>query len=357
MATKLNLIYITKNAEKIWHEIRWNKTGVYCPYCGSVHIYNCKHGYKCADCNRRFTDKTNTLLHGSKLDIVVWLMAIFLIHLNKGISSVKLANDLGINQKSAWLLLTKLRYAMGNDDIKLEGTVCIDEAYIGGSFRNIHFMKKVEIMRKYDIIGKDEWKYNKKQLFQANARYKQPVFGLNDGVNIKLIATPNPIKDSYIRQIFEDSVIINDDTLTVCDESKLYNNWMTNIEVNCHSKNKYYTASGFTSNPIENTFSWMKRNFKYNFTHFKRDYTQLYLNEYCWRYNRRNLNEDDLLNELSTLIINNSVTYSNIKNFNQFKDFNIKSSSKKVEKINDFNPVLNSSLFSSITVNGVKYTI
>lgn len=358
MATKLNLIYITKNAEKIWHEIRWNKTGVYCPYCGSVHIYTCSHGYKCADCNRRFTDKTNTLLHGSKLDIVVWITAIFIIHLHKGISSVKLAKDLGINQKSAWLLLSKIRYAMGNDDIKLSGTVCIDEAYIGGSFKNIHFMKKMDIMRKYGILKSDEWKYNKKQLFQANARYKQPVFGLNDGKHIKLVATPNPIKDAYIRQIFKNSVDITDDTLTICDESKLYNNWMTDIEVNNHSKNRYYTSNGFTSNPIENTFSWMKRTFKYNYTHFKKDYTQLYLNEYSWRYNRKELTADALLEELGALIINNSVKYSDIKNFNQFKDFEIKEGFKPVEKIDDFEHLLSySGLISSVTVNGSKYPV
>lgn len=356
MKNKLNLIYIQKNADKIWHEIRWNKTGVYCPYCGSVHVYNCKQGYKCADCNRRFTDKTNTLLHGSKLDIVVWLLAIFIIHLHKGISSVKLAKDLGVNQKTAWLLLTKLRYAMGNDDIKLEGTVCIDEAYIGGSFKNIHFMKKIEIMRNFGILKSDEWKYNKKQLFQANARYKQPVFGLNDGKHIRLVATPNPIKDRYIRQIFKDSVNITNDTLTISDESKLYDNWLTDIEVNCHSKNRYYTASGHTSNPIENTFSWMKRTYKYNYVSFKKKYTQLYLNEYCWRYNRKELTDDALIDALTALIVNNRVTLSDIINYNQFENFDAIEDFKPIEKIDDFKPLLSCGLFSSVTVNGVTYS-
>lgn len=348
---KLNLVYITKNADKLWHQIRWGKTGVYCPYCGSVSIYHCHTGYKCKDCNRRFTDKTNTLLHGSKLDVVVWLIAIFLIHLNKGISSVKLAKDLGINQKSAWLLLSKLRYAM-KEDLKLEGNICIDECYLGGSFKNMHYLKKVKLLRKYGIIKEDEWKYNKKQLFMANSRYKQPVFGMNDGKVIKLVATPNPIKDAYIRQIFKDSVTITGETLTISDESKLYDNWITDIEVNCHSKNRYYTASGFTSNPIENTFSWLKRNFKYNYTHFS--YTQLYLNEYCWRYNRRDLNEDELLDELVKLIVSNHVTYKDIREYNPFKGFEVKP--KRIERIDDYRHILSSGLITSITINGQVFS-
>ena len=351
---KLNLIYITKNAEKIWHQIRWKDGYVYCPYCNSINIYHCEHGYKCKDCTKRFTDKTNTLLHGSKLPIQIWLIAIFLIHLNKGISSIKLSTQLGINQKSAWLLLTKLRYAM-NDDIKLDGNICVDECYLGGSFKNKHYIDKVNILRRYGVLKQDEWKYNTKQLFKANSRYKQPVFGLNDGKRIRLVATPNPITTDYIKQIFSNSVNITDDTLTISDESKLYDNWMTNIEINNHSKKRYYTKSGFTSNPIETTFSWLKRTIKFNFVHFDKKYTQLYLNEYMWRYNRKEMNDDELLIELIKLILHENVTYNQIKNYNQFGYVKNIKPPKKIENIDEYKSILNNGLISSINVNGVTY--
>lgn len=346
---KLNLIYISKNADKLWHQIRWQGKPVYCPICGSLQVYHCHTGYKCKDCGRRFTDKTNTLLHGSKLDIVVWLMAMFLIHLNNGISSVKLGKDLGINQKSAWLLLTKLRVAM-QDDIKLEGNVCIDECYLGASFKNMHYLKKVKLCRQYKLIEQDKWQYNKKQILACQSRYKTPVFGMTANGKVRLFAMPNPIKDSYIRQVFMDNVVINDDTLTVSDESKLYNNWMTSIKVNCHSKHRYMT-DGVTSNPIENRFSWLKRNFKYHYTHFKKENTQLYLNEYQWRFNRRNLSEKELLNELFNLI---SKPIS-IKGIDYLNDYDIQPT-KPLEQFSDFKG-LYPSLFSSITIRGEKRMI
>lgn len=339
---KLNLIYISKNADKLWHQIRWQGKPVYCPICGSLQVYHCHSGYKCKDCGRRFTDKTNTLLHGSKLDIVVWLMAMFLIHLNNGISSVKLAKDLGINQKSAWLLLTKLRIAM-QEDIKLEGNVCIDECYLGASFKNMHYLKKVQLCRKYKLIEQDAWHYNKKQIYACQSRYKTPVFGMTANGKVRLFAMPNPIKDSYIRQVFKDNVIIDDDTLTISDDSKLYHDWMTKIVVNCHSKHKYIN-NGITSNPIENRFSWLKRNFKYNYTHFKKENTQLYLNEYQWRFNRRDLSEQELLKELFTLISKPvSVGGSYLDNYDV-------KPSKPLEQFSDFK--LSSSIFRSITIRG-----
>ena len=82
------------------------------------------------------------------------------------------------------------------------------------------------------------------------------------------------------------------------------------------------------------------------------------MNEYSWRYNRKELTDDALLDELCGLIINNSVKYSDIKNFNQFKDFSIKEGFKPVEKIDDFEGLLSySGLISSITVNGSKYPV
>jgi hypothetical protein len=78
----------------------------------------------------------------------------------------------------------------------------------------------------------------------------------------------------------------------------------------------------------------------------------LYLNEYCWRYNRKDLNEDELLDELVKLIVSNHVTYKDIREYNPFKGFEVKP--KRIERIDDFK--MYGSLFKSITVNGQVFS-
>ena len=38
MKTRLSTAEVIKNAEEIFHRIRWKNGIVVCPYCGSIHI-------------------------------------------------------------------------------------------------------------------------------------------------------------------------------------------------------------------------------------------------------------------------------------------------------------------------------
>jgi len=53
----------------------------------------------------------------------------------KGISSMQLAKEIGVTQKTAWFILGRLREACGGPDgplDKLRGEVEIDECFVGG---------------------------------------------------------------------------------------------------------------------------------------------------------------------------------------------------------------------------------
>ena len=56
----------------------------------------------------------------------------------KGVSSLQLSKELGVNQKTAWFILGRLREARGGDYEQLKGIIEVDEAYIGGKERNKH---------------------------------------------------------------------------------------------------------------------------------------------------------------------------------------------------------------------------
>ena len=115
---------------------RW-PTGIVCPHCGSARkIYHVKRsqGYKCADCKSGFSVRKGTIFEESRLPLKKWFIAIWLItNHRKGISSCQLMREIGVTQKTAWLMLGRLREVAGvvkEEGGPMDGTVEVDEAYI-----------------------------------------------------------------------------------------------------------------------------------------------------------------------------------------------------------------------------------
>lgn len=316
---RLSTAEVIKNADEIFHGLRWKYGIVVCPYCGSIHIKEYDgYKYKCNDCKYRFSDKTNTLMHGSKLPVSVWMQAIYELSIDNFIPSTLLATKLGINQKSAWLLRMKLDYSMEQDRTILEGVIAQDEMYVGGCLSNYHYSRKWDLLRKGHYIKGDEKRYSREAIFALNSDLKQPVFGMNDGKQIVLYATPNPVKSQYIKYIYNKHARTG--SIVVSDESMLYNGWKGEIYTNNHHNNQYKTNNGLTSNRIENTFSWYKRGF-IRLTHCK--YHQFYLNEFAFRYNHRDMSTEDVFREMITGTIGKHITYKDIRSYKPYKGFKI----------------------------------
>lgn len=312
---KLSVLKVTRDAENIFHRYRWALGIVVCPYCGSIHVTQIgnEYKYKCNSCKNRFNDKTRTLLHGSKLSVQVWMLGLYEILSTNYISSIELATKLGINQKSAWLMLSKLRYALDESDIVLgedsEDWISMDEAYLGGCLTNYHYSRKLRLLKERHFITdfsiedakkRGQRLYEKSDIYALNSSLKVPVFGMTDKDKAVLYATPNPIKKEYIREVYKGHV--KGESVAVSDESRLYEGWTeifnSPLETNNHHNNHYITHSEtlhvqISSNRIENRFSWLKRGFGARITHCK--YHQLYLNEWCFRFNTRDMSTEDRL--------------------------------------------------------------
>lgn len=318
---KLTASEVVRNGEQIFHKLRWGFGIVVCPYCGSQHIkeYDGYH-YKCNSCKTRFSDRTNTIMHGSKLSVGVWMQGIYEMASDNFISSVTLSKKLGINQKSAWLMQFKLRHYMNFDDIKLTGVISMDEMYIGGCLSNYHYSRKLRLLRERHYLANDRRDYSKNAIFKLNAELKTPVFGMTDGNKVILHVTPNPIQKEHVRRLHRK--YCTHGCMTIADESGLYINWERSVggtlKTNNHNHNQYKTHDGYTSNPIENKFSWFKRGFYSRIIHCK--YHQLYLNEFCFRYNHRDMSTEDMFKELIGRTIGKHYTYKQIKEHNPLLD-------------------------------------
>jgi transposase-like protein len=69
--------------------------------------------YRCRGCARQFSIRTGTPMESSRLPVSTWLRALWLLmSSSKEISSLRLGEMLGIQQKSAWLLAHRVRLMM-----------------------------------------------------------------------------------------------------------------------------------------------------------------------------------------------------------------------------------------------------
>jgi transposase-like protein len=74
-------------------------------------------------------------MHKTRVPLKKWFWAIFFVsHDKRGISAVRLQEELGVSYPTAWLMLHKIRKAMGDRDARyqLAGMVEVDDTYFGG---------------------------------------------------------------------------------------------------------------------------------------------------------------------------------------------------------------------------------
>lgn len=120
-------------------KLRW-PNGFHCPNCGHDVGYRIQFRrlIQCAVCRHQTSPTAGTIFHKTRTPLTIWFWIVYLIAQDKGgVSMLKISRDLGMHYDTVWNLAHKVRTAMASRDqsITLAGFIELDEAIIGPEAR------------------------------------------------------------------------------------------------------------------------------------------------------------------------------------------------------------------------------
>jgi transposase-like protein len=124
--------------EKQLFRMKWPH-GYHCERCGWLTFSTISTRklplYQCNKCKYQATVTVNTVMEKTRTDLTKWFLAIYNAATDKrGYSAVQLSKDIEVSYPTAWLMLHKIREAMGQRDAEyqLAGIIELDDSYFGG---------------------------------------------------------------------------------------------------------------------------------------------------------------------------------------------------------------------------------
>lgn len=135
-------------------DLKWGN-GYKCRKCG--HGNSCKgaspYSRQCTSCRYVESPTAGTLFHKVKFDLVKAFWIVYLVSTNKkGITSTELARKLSLGQKTCWAFKRKVMKAMkSSEDHPITGEAEVDETVFGGQEEGVRGRKNKK--KKLVVVG------------------------------------------------------------------------------------------------------------------------------------------------------------------------------------------------------------
>lgn len=276
-------------------DARWPK-GFICPKCGhnDGDRLSKRRSLQCCVCDAQTSITANTLFHRTKVPLTIWFLIIFEMVQDKGGANVvKLAKRFGMHYPTVWSIVKKIRIAMGERDrnLTLAGFIEMDEAFFGG--RNKKPGPKSPAGNKIQVLV----------LVESE--------GKNAGNLVMQVVESNKYEE--LKPVIETKV-----------DSSSGGQWIRtdgwgahHVVIGCGHKlemkpvpkslqDKYFPC-------LSLAISHAKRFFKGTYHHFCKLNIQEYLDEFCYRWNRRHLEKQLASHLIAACSLHSEVLYSSFK--------------------------------------------
>jgi transposase len=241
----------------------------YCAKCEQDrkhHRVTGRPAYACDYCGSMISPMAGTIFEKSSTSLRLWFYAMYLMGSTRcGISAKQIQRETGVTYKTAWRMFRQIRTLLSDDD-KLEGSkpVEVDEMYYGG--------------RRKNGTGRP----------MRGDKVKTPVIGMVERKGrVKALAIPDTTARTLCGTVREfvlpDSTVFTDElpSYNTLSQGKRYKHQRIN-----HSS-KVYVVGDIHTNTIEGFWSLVKRGIGGVYHSVSQKYLQTYLDEYSFRYNRR----------------------------------------------------------------------
>lgn len=260
------------------------RNGVVCAKCGCTHHYwkGYRNQWQCKRCGHRTSLTSGTVMHGTKLPLLYWFIAIHLLtSTKKTFSASELQRQLGHKRyQPIWELLHKLRTLMGRRDSEytLDGSIELDEGFFTVDSEEYdanaprHRGRGSEAKAKVLVMAESREAENPtRRDVRRSVKY------------IKMQVIPN-LRAETIDEAVMDS--IEPESRLVTDGSTSYAHFEDMVEE--------HNAQVITPREVGRVLPWVhivisnaKRQLLDVFHRVDVDFLQSYLNEFCYKFNRR----------------------------------------------------------------------
>jgi transposase-like protein/DNA-directed RNA polymerase subunit RPC12/RpoP len=264
------------------------QVGIVCAKCGEQSHYwkKDKEQFECKECGTRTTLKSGTVMHKSKLPFRYWFIAMhFLTSTKKSFSAKEIQRQLGHNRyPPIWHMVHKLRVAMGKRDGEyiLAGQIELDEGYFSTERSDKQKHEKLK-------SGRGSQKKTKVIVMAESFKMESPKKG------------KKPRRVGYLKmKVIED---LKKETITPLVKSLVD----MNSSIDTDGSNSYVDLSTFVEShhaevipkdKVGEKLPWVhiaisnaKRQLLNTFHDIKPEFLQNYLDEFCYKFNRRYFGE------------------------------------------------------------------
>ncbi|MGI0086117.1 MAG: IS1595 family transposase [Nitrososphaerales archaeon] len=249
-------------------DARWPQ-GFICPSCEHDHGYRLsqRRAIQCALCRKQISITAGTVFHKTKIPLRNWFWIIFLMTQDKGgISTMRAAMLLSMHYTTVWFIMHKLREAM-EDRLQgplLAGLVEVDDAFVGGKSKGSGKLGRAPS--------------NKKQICVMVERLNRKAG------DAAIVVLPDPLGETYVAAVeshLEPMTHVRTDGYPT---NSVLHGRVGKLDMSTIGR-KY--EEGALEN-ADRVISLVKRYLLGTYHQYcSRAHLQRFLNEFCYRFNRR----------------------------------------------------------------------